>query len=113
VEQYQIDLPAAAQAGQARMEKKLYQLCSKEVPGDTQRNLQVSSQYSAQTFKHILVPVWVLAYTYGAKSYQIVVNGYTGAIGGKHPLSWIKITLLVLAVLFALIVIMALSQHHR
>ncbi len=37
-----------------------------EVPGDTQRNLQVDADYSAQTFKHILVPIWLLAYNYGS-----------------------------------------------
>ena len=39
----------------------------------------------AQTFKHILVPVWLLAYTYGAKRYQVVVNGYTGGDCGPVP----------------------------
>ena len=34
--------------------------------------------YRDQTFKHILVPVWLLTYTYGATSYQVVVNGVTG-----------------------------------
>ena len=40
-------------------------------------------------------PVWVLSYTYGAQVYQVVINGYTGTIAGKHPLSWIKIMLAV------------------
>jgi len=110
VEQYQIDLVAAAQHSRSAMESKLRQICAQKVPGDTHRNLEVHSDYSQQTFKHVLVPVWVLGYTYGAKTYQVVVNGYTGAIAGKHPLSWIKITLAVLAVLIAVIVIAVLSE---
>ena len=42
------------------------------------------------------MPVWVLAYTYGAQTFQVVINGYTGTIAGKHPLSWVKIALAVL-----------------
>ena len=104
VEQYQIDLVAAAQAARSRMQSALEQLCSREVPGDTQRNLQVNADFSAQTFKHILVPVWLLTYTYGGRSFQVLINGYTGSIAGKYPLSWIKITLaLLLAVLAAVI----------
>jgi DNA-directed RNA polymerase subunit RPC12/RpoP len=107
VEQYQIDLIAAAQHSRETMDGKTNQLCSAEVPGDTQRNLEVKADYSAQTFKHILTPVWLLTYTYGAKSFQVVVNGYTGAIAGKHPLSWIKIMLAILAVIIVIGIIIA------
>ncbi len=102
VEQYQIDLIAAAQHARDQMDSEIESMCAREVPGDTHRNLQVSADYSAQTFKHVLVPVWLVTYNYGAKGFQVVVNGYTGAIAGKYPLSWIKITI---AVLIALILI--------
>ena len=42
------------------MDGKMYSLCAAQVPGDTHRNLHVNSDYSGQTFKHILVPVWLL-----------------------------------------------------
>jgi len=100
VERYQIDLVAAAERSRQQMEMKLRQLCAAQVPGDTHRNLQVAGDYSGQTFKHILVPVWILTYTYGATSYQVIANGVTGRMGGQRPWSWIKITLLVLLVLF-------------
>ena len=105
VEQYQIDLIAAAQHSREVMDGKTEQLCSAEVPGDTQRNLQVQADYAGQTFKHVLVPVWLLSYTYGAESFQVVVNGYTGAIAGRHPLSWVKIILAVLAAIIVLIIV--------
>ena len=110
VEQYQIDLIAAAQNARASMDAQLESLCDAEVPGDTHRGLQVAADYTGQTFKHVLVPVWVLAYTYGAQSYQVVVNGYTGAMAGKHPLSWVKIVLTVLAVLIGIATIAALAS---
>jgi ribosomal protein S27E len=109
VEQYQIDLVAAAQHAREVMQEKTENLCASEVPGDTHRNLQVDADFSAQTFKHVLVPVWVLSYTYGAQVYQVVINGYTGAIAGKHPLSWIKILLTILAVLIGIAVIAAIA----
>ena len=40
-----------------------------------------------------------MTYVYGAKSYQVVVNGVTGRIAGSRPWSWIKIGLLVLVAL--------------
>ena len=104
VEQYQIDLIAAAQHSRRAMETKTRHLCAEQVPGETHRNLEVVADLSAQTFKHILVPVWLIAYNYGARDFQVVVNGYTGAIAGTHPLSWMKILLAVLAALVVIAV---------
>ncbi len=72
VEQYQIDLPAAAQNSRNRMDAQMQSMCAAQVPGDTYRGLQVTSEYSGQTFKHVLLPVWLLTYTYGATTYQVV-----------------------------------------
>jgi len=104
VERYQIDLVAAASAARATMQAKITNLCAAEVPGDTHRNLQVQADFSAQTFKHILVPLWLLSYTYGARSFQVVINGVTGAIAGAYPKSWIKITFAVLGIILLILI---------
>ena len=81
------------------MDDKVRAACAREVPGDTYRNLEVAATYSAQTFKHTLLPVWLLHYDYGRRSFQVVVNGVTGAIAGEQPYSWIKILLAALTLL--------------
>ena len=111
VERYQVDLGQASQVSKQQMDATLYQLCTREVPGDTQRNLQVESTYQGRTFKHILVPVWLTTYTYGPKSFQVVVNGYTGKMAGEFPLSWVKITFAVLGVLLLIFIIVMLNQR--
>jgi hypothetical protein len=112
VERYQIDLVNAAQTAREEMDAELERLCSAQVPGDTQRNLHVDADYSGQTFKHILTPIWLLTYNYGAQNFQVVVNGYTGAIAGKYPKSWIKITLAVLAAAAAIGIFMLLANRR-
>jgi hypothetical protein len=67
VERYQIDLAAAAERSREQMDAKLRQMCARQVPGDTHRNLAVRSSYSGQTFKHILAPIWLATYTYGGR----------------------------------------------
>lgn len=111
VERYQVDLRQASQISKQQMDATIQQLCSRAVPGDTQRNLRVSSIYQGRTFKHLLVPVWLVTYTYGAKTFQVVVNGYTGKMAGEHPLSWVKITLAVLAVLAVVFIIVMMNQQ--
>lgn len=111
VERYQIDLLAAARAARERMDAETRALCSREVPGDTQRNLDVDADYSGQTFKHILVPIWLLTYNYGPRNFQVVINGYTGVIAGKYPKSWVKILFAVLVVLIVVGIIFAATHH--
>ena len=54
---------------------------------------------------YTLVPVWLVGYTYGRKTFQIVANGYTGQIAGERPYSWVKITFAVLAVLLLIMLL--------
>jgi hypothetical protein len=99
VEQYQIDLIAAASHSRKTMDQKLHALCASQVPGDTHRNLHVNADYSGQTFKHILVPVWIVTFNYGRKTFPVVANGITGEVAGRYPKSWVKILLLILFIL--------------
>jgi hypothetical protein len=105
VEHYQVVLVDAAERSQAAMQQKLYEMCAAQVPGDTQRNLQIRPSYSGRTFKHILVPIWLLTYMFAAKVFQVVVNGYTGQMAGDYPKSWWKIALLVLLALVVLMIV--------
>ncbi len=110
VERYQIDLLAAAQESRMRMDGELRAMCAQQIQGDTYRNLQVNANYHDQTFKHILAPVWLLSYVYGAKSYQVVVNGVSGRIAGGRPYSAIKIALLILLIVIVFVLIKSVSH---
>lgn len=110
VEHYKVVLLEAAQRSQEQMHAKLEELCAAQVPGDTHRNLRIFPTYSAQTFKHLLVPIWLLTYNYGRTAYQVLVNGYTGKIAGEHPYSWWKVALLIVLALIALFVVLMLQD---
>jgi hypothetical protein len=96
-EEYAVDLQAGFSTARQLMEAEQRKRCSQDVPGDTQRHLQVSSAFSALTFKHVLLPLWIAAYRYRDRAYRFLVNGQTGEVVGKAPWSWVKITLFVLA----------------
>jgi hypothetical protein len=111
VERYQIDLVAAAKEARDDMEGKIQSLCASQVPGDTHRNLSVRSNYSGQTFKHILVPIWLLSYVYGTRAFQVIINGYTGSIAGEFPKSWVKIFFLIFAIIAGIGVFLLLANR--
>ena len=111
VEHYQVVLLDAAQRSQEQMQAKLMALCAQQVPGDTHRDLQINPSYASRTFKHVLVPIWLLTYNYGAKAYQVIVNGYTGQIAGNRPYSAWKIFLAVVAAIIAALIVVFLSNR--
>ena len=97
-ESYAIDLMPAFNSAQESMARTQQGRCSGDVPGDTQRNLNVQNQLSNVTFKHVLLPIWIAAYRYNGKPYQFLVNGQTGEVVGHAPWSFWKIFLACLAV---------------
>jgi predicted RNA-binding Zn-ribbon protein involved in translation (DUF1610 family) len=105
VEHYQVVLLDAAERSVAQMRAALEAMCAQQVPGDTHRGLEIFPTFSGQTFKHVLLPVWLLTYDYGATPYQVVVNGYTGKMEGTYPVSWWKVAGLVLLAIVVLLIV--------
>ena len=94
-EEYAVDLQGGFERARARMDETQRDRCADDVPGDTHRELEVSSTYSELTFKHVLLPIWIAAYRYRGDVYRFLVNGQTGEVQGKAPYSWAKIALFV------------------
>jgi hypothetical protein len=110
VEHYKVVLLDAVKQSQEQMHAQLMALCAAQVPGDTHRNLRISPQYSGQTFKHLLVPIWLLTYNFGRKAYHVIANGYTGKIAGEYPYSWWKVVFLIVLALIAIYIAVTLQE---
>ena len=70
----------------------------RDIGGDEQRVHKVDTDWSAETFKHLLLPIWMAAYKYNGKSYRFLVNGQTGEVQGERPWSVWKIAFAVIIV---------------
>jgi hypothetical protein len=112
VEHYQIVLFDAAKRSVDQMNAKLEQMCAAQIPGDTYRNLHIHPTYSGQTFKHILVPIWLLTYNFRAKAFQVLVNGVTGQMAGDYPKSFWKIFFLVILAIIVVVLILSLVGEN-
>ena len=113
VEHYQVVLLDAAKASEDAMNAKLQSMCAAEVPGDTYRNLSIHPTFSARTFKHILVPIWLLTYTFGAKVFHVLVNGSTGRMAGEYPKSFWKVAFLVLGIAILVLIVIAIFGSQK
>ena len=82
----------------------------RRIGGDRQSVSSIKTRHDAITFKHLLLPVWMLAYRYHDKTFRVFVNAATGEVQGERPYSWAKITLLVLAIAAAVALIFAMKS---
>jgi ribosomal protein S27E len=90
-EGYTVPLADGHATARNRMAQIIEDDVRRDIGGDEQRIDNVNSRFDDETFKHILLPIWMAAYKYSGKSYRFVVNGQTGEVQGERPYSWWKI----------------------
>jgi hypothetical protein len=101
-EDYQREMSDCWPDAKNYMDGEIRSGCIRQIPGDTHRGLRIKSSYLNRTYKLCLLPVWIAVYRYSGEVYPCLVNGQTGEIHGKAPLSVVKI---IMAVLFVLALI--------
>ena len=98
---YDITIEEGLQDARERAEAALSQDIRHRIGGDEQRIDRQHTQYNAITYKHLLLPLWLLAYQYKGKLYQVAINGGTGEVQGERPYSAWKIFFAILAGILA------------
>src|SRR5581483_1648308 len=103
-QRYQVDVTGGFEQAKALMTGPIQVAVRRDIGGDEQRIETLKTSYAAVTFKHLLLPVYLGAYVFGGKSYQIMVNARTGDVEGERPYSFWKIAAAVsVAVLLLLL----------
>jgi DNA-directed RNA polymerase subunit RPC12/RpoP len=97
-ERYSIGLHEGWDRARDNIDSDIRSAIRRQIHADEIRNLRVNTTYSNIKFKHILLPVWISAYTYKNKIYRYMVNGQTGEVQGRAPVSAVKIILLISAI---------------
>lgn len=114
-ERYAVGIKDAWQMAKQGIKFKLYRNIEsriiKENNANRVRNLQIDATFSKLTYKYLLLPVWISSYKYKEKVYQFMVNGQTGKVSGKTPISIPKVIITVVAFIFILILISFLGQY--
>jgi len=109
-QRYQVNLKQGFERAKGKMEEPIRGDVRRDIGGDEQRIHSVSTSYSAITFKHLLLPVWISAYRFKNKQYQVMVNAQTGEVLGDRPYSAWKITATVLAVMTIISIILGIKN---
>lgn len=90
---YDTGLEAAWEIGRNIMRQKTKKSCQSQATSQRMRNFSMSLDFSEESWRYILLPLYLAAYPYGQARYQVMVNGQTGAIAGQRPVDWRKVAL--------------------
>ncbi|MFC2969674.1 primosomal protein N' (replication factor Y) - superfamily II helicase [Acidimangrovimonas pyrenivorans] len=111
-EGYSVGLEEGHSIARVKMDRVIEQDVRRDIGGDEQRIHSIDTTATNETFKHVLLPIWMAAYKYRGKSYRFVVNGQTGKVRGERPWSWWKIAGAVLVAAVAIGVVVYLKQNQ-
>ncbi len=108
---YDIALEEGFKEARRRIESELAGKVRQRIGGDEQLVSSQKTNYSAVTYKHLLLPVWLLAYRFHDRTYQVMINAATGEVSGQRPYSWVKITFATVLVTIAIITVWSMTQN--
>lgn len=108
-ERYSIGLKDAWETAKSYIFRVLKSLVEskilKEHNADSVKDVVMRTTYSNITYKYLMLPIYISSFTYKGKVYQFMVNGQSGKVGGRSPVSALRVMLAILIVvaIFALI----------
>ena len=108
---YDLPLDQGFVQAKVRMDEAIRREACARIGGDEQRIYSLDTQHTALKYKHVLLPVWLLAYRYQNRAFLVAVNGASGEVQGQRPYSWIKITFTVVLAAVAVVTAVLFSQH--
>lgn len=106
---YQVDIAEGFERAKELSAPAIAEEVRFDIGGAEQKVDQISTRYSGITFKHLLLPLYIGAYRFRDRVYQVVVNARTGEVQGERPYSFWKILCFVLLLLMAIALAVRLS----
>ena len=94
------DIPMETAWSEARewMRDKTRNACRVQASSSRIRNFSLTVNFDQESWRYILLPVYVASYSYRGKAYQVLINGQTGEVAGQRPADWTKVFLAAAAI---------------
>ncbi|MBP5384818.1 MAG: hypothetical protein J6Y57_07580 [Lachnospiraceae bacterium] len=99
-ERYSLGLKDAWEKAKQYIKNRLSNLIESKIRSDhnadSVRNLAMHTTYSNITYKYLMLPIYISSFRYKDKVYQFMVNGQSGKVGGRSPISALRVALFIL-----------------
>lgn len=93
-----VDVNAGWDEAQRIIDSRMTELAREDIlsRADEARVTHIETQNSHVKYKLTLLPMYLSAFKFKDKSYNVLVNGQTGQVGGKAPVSPLRVAIAVL-----------------
>jgi hypothetical protein len=96
---YDIPLEKAWENGRQQMREKTKSACLEKTSTSKVRNFSMDLDFSSESWRYILLPIYLNTYRHAGKSYTLMINGQSGVIAGQRPVDWNRIWLVIAGLL--------------
>ncbi|QGJ69512.1 Double zinc ribbon [Planctomycetales bacterium 10988] len=90
-EEYTVEREAALQYFLEHTKQDQQRKIQQYLPGDTNKQLRVMTEFDHIQSDLVLLPVYLLTYRYEDRLYRFLLNGQTGRYYGSKPIAWRRI----------------------
>ena len=88
---YEISMEEAWKEARQEMREETMAKCREKPSTNQVRNFSMQLDFSEESWRYILLPVYINTYRFENKAYQLLINGQTGKLAGQRPADWRKI----------------------
>lgn len=94
-ERYAVPLENGWHLAKSKVDQGIESSIESKTAGDIVIVMQCDTDYNDITYKHLLLPIWISSFRYNGKVYPFIINGQSGRVAGESPVSWVKVTCIV------------------
>lgn len=115
-ERYSIGVEDAWESAKTQITKYLGPVVTDHIRFSNHANdsrlISMSVSFDDIGYKYLMLPVWMSSFKYKNVVYHFYINGQTGKVCGKTPVSSRKVILLILSIIvFIILIFMAIEQN--
>lgn len=107
---YDHSAPDCFEVAKTRMVGEIDATVRADIGGDRQRVHHQRTGWFDVRFKHLLLPIWLLTVVHQGKPFQVCINGVTGEVRGRRPVSTVKVIAAIVLAVVVLVGIYLLTQ---
>jgi hypothetical protein len=88
---HDVSLADGWERGRADLRERARDACRGDIPERHVRNFSMKADLRDESWRHVLLPVWVSAYRWEDRTFVVLVDGCSGRVVGQKPVAWWKV----------------------
>jgi len=96
---YDVPLGNGWRSAKEEMRDRAKHACHSDTGSSHVRNFRMAADFADERWRYVLLPVYLASYPFEGRTFQVMVNGQTGNVAGQKPVAWLRVWLVIAAML--------------